>query len=274
MRRQRKICNICGREISCSNYNRHLKSHETSPEYHRKVLNRVSLTHDDLVCQYCKKECKNKNSLIQHEIRCKENPNRLKNICKGNKISHVAWNKGLTSKSDSRILKGIETYKTNHSLGLHLDTHGDNNIVRKNPSIREKIRITAINNIKSGRVTPICHSKAKHGYYMGIYCDSLWELCYIIYAKDNGINIVRNKKSFTYIYNNQEHLYFPDFYNLDTNTYIEIKGYKDKKAKSKQEQFPLELEVLEKSQMLPIIEYVKNTYTDDLESLYDKPPIA
>lgn len=27
-------------------------------------------------CRFCGKECKNKNSLIQHEIRCKENPNR------------------------------------------------------------------------------------------------------------------------------------------------------------------------------------------------------
>ena len=30
------------------------------------------------ICKYCGKECKNKNSLVQHEIRCKENPNRIK----------------------------------------------------------------------------------------------------------------------------------------------------------------------------------------------------
>lgn len=29
-----------------------------------------------LNCKYCNKECKNINSLIQHEIRCKDNPNR------------------------------------------------------------------------------------------------------------------------------------------------------------------------------------------------------
>lgn len=28
-------------------------------------------------CKYCGKECKNKNSLVQHEIRCKENPNKI-----------------------------------------------------------------------------------------------------------------------------------------------------------------------------------------------------
>ena len=29
-------------------------------------------------CKYCGKECKNKNSLAQHEIRCKLNPNKIK----------------------------------------------------------------------------------------------------------------------------------------------------------------------------------------------------
>ena len=28
-------------------------------------------------CKYCNKECKNKNSLAQHEIRCKENPEHI-----------------------------------------------------------------------------------------------------------------------------------------------------------------------------------------------------
>ena len=32
---------------------------------------------DDFICKYCGKICKNKNSLVQHEVRCKENPNRI-----------------------------------------------------------------------------------------------------------------------------------------------------------------------------------------------------
>lgn len=32
---------------------------------------------NEFICHYCGKICKNKNSLIQHEIRCKENPNRI-----------------------------------------------------------------------------------------------------------------------------------------------------------------------------------------------------
>lgn len=33
---------------------------------------------DNFICKYCGKECKNKNSLAQHEIRCKMNPNKIK----------------------------------------------------------------------------------------------------------------------------------------------------------------------------------------------------
>lgn len=31
----------------------------------------------EYICKYCGKICKNKNSLAQHEVRCKENPNRI-----------------------------------------------------------------------------------------------------------------------------------------------------------------------------------------------------
>ena len=39
---------------------------------------------EEFVCKYCGKECKNKNSLTQHEIRCKKNPNRITCGDKGN----------------------------------------------------------------------------------------------------------------------------------------------------------------------------------------------
>ncbi len=52
------------------------------------------------ICQYCDKECKNKNSHINHERLCPKNKNR-------NYVSHTvgltAWNKGLTG--DSRCSK-------------------------------------------------------------------------------------------------------------------------------------------------------------------------
>ena len=42
---------------------------------------------NNFICQYCNKECKNLNSLKQHECRCSENPNRIINIEYKNKLS-------------------------------------------------------------------------------------------------------------------------------------------------------------------------------------------
>lgn len=67
---------------------------------------------DELTCKYCSKLCKNRNSLVQHEIRCKNNDNRkivnhkgINNPMYGKK----AWNYGLTKDSDIRIKKSSET---------------------------------------------------------------------------------------------------------------------------------------------------------------------
>lgn len=92
-------CPICNKQISNSNYNKHVKSHSKPPRYLR------SLDHDDLYCKYCGKLCKNKNSLAQHEIRCPKNISELKLDVPGNKLSHIAWNKGLTKNLDERVAK-------------------------------------------------------------------------------------------------------------------------------------------------------------------------
>lgn len=53
-----------------------------------------------LTCKYCSKECKNLNSLRNHERLCPSNPDR-------NYVSHTkgvpSWNKGLSKDTDSRV---------------------------------------------------------------------------------------------------------------------------------------------------------------------------
>ena len=102
MVRTKVICEKCGREISKSNIAKHLRSHETYSENFEKE--QYHLDHDDLFCKFCGKECKNRNSLAQHEIRCKENPNKINiYISNFNNIGHAAWNKGLTKETDERV---------------------------------------------------------------------------------------------------------------------------------------------------------------------------
>lgn len=58
-----------------------------------------------LICKHCGKECKNLNSLRNHERLCPSNPER-------NYVSRTAgktaWNKGLTKETDSRVLKNAQ----------------------------------------------------------------------------------------------------------------------------------------------------------------------
>ena len=49
-----------------------------------------------LLCQFCSKECKNENSLRNHERMCKENPSRQESpFKKYKKENPVPWNKGI-----------------------------------------------------------------------------------------------------------------------------------------------------------------------------------
>ena len=96
------ICPICSRQIANNSYNKHVAAHEKPQRYLRSV------DHDGLNCKYCGRLCKNRNSLAQHEIRCKANDSTLKVIVPGNKLSHTAWNKGLTKETDERVAKTAE----------------------------------------------------------------------------------------------------------------------------------------------------------------------
>lgn len=57
-------------------------------------------------CLFCLKECKNNNSLSQHQKYCIENPNR---IIKENYFPKIPWNKGLSKENDVRVLKHSKT---------------------------------------------------------------------------------------------------------------------------------------------------------------------
>lgn len=107
----------------------------------------------------------------------------------------------------------------------------------------------------------------KHGSYKGYYCDSSWELAYIIYNLEHGILFSRNKIGFNYIFNNKIHKYYPDF--IIGEKYVEIKGYFTDQVNEKIKQFPLNLEIIDKEKIKPYLEYTINKYGKDFIKLYD-----
>lgn len=110
------ICEKCGQQISASNYPKHLRRHENHPETFK---NHYKLTHTDLSCKFCGKECKNTRSLIQHEMRCKNNKDRIAAVNNFNNYQKIngPWNKGLTKETDDRVLlqsTSLKKYYENH----------------------------------------------------------------------------------------------------------------------------------------------------------------
>lgn len=108
-----------------------------------------------------------------------------------------------------------------------------------------------------------------HGWYKGIYCDSSWELAYVIYNIDHGIIFKRNTERFTYTYKGKSHKYLPDF--IIGDTYIEIKGRWTDKWQAKLDQFPKskKLKVLVYKDVKPYIEYARHYYGRNFIDLYE-----
>ena len=233
-------------------------------------------------CRYCNKECKNKNSLVQHELRCNSNPNKIKSGNPDNfktyqeklKNGEVRqWNKGLNKETDERIKRHADilkqTYKIKKDLGLILH-QGRANTEEKELLRKQRISNAMKNNPKAGGIR-INSGRGKKGWYKGYYCRSTYELVYVIYNIDHNIKFAPCKRIYFYYWNNEQHRYYPDF-ELEDGTIVEIKGYLDKQAEAKIASVKdRPIKVLMKEDLDYAFTYVKQHYTyNNLEDLYKK----
>lgn len=225
-------CQLCGQEISASNYSKHIKRHQNHPETFNEPKYR--LNHDGLVCQFCGKECKNRNSLCNHERLCKENPDKQQSNLINS--SGSGWNKGLTKETDERVLKGALTYKKHLKEGKICTLKGNMNPSCR-PEVREKISRTCLQKSKEG-TWHTSLAKKHHYNYNGIDLHGKWEYEFVKYLDSNNIKWERCKERFPYLFENKTHYYTPDFYLLDYGFYIEIKGFRTQKDIEKWNQFP------------------------------------
>lgn len=163
-------------------------------------------------CKYCGKECKNLNSLKQHERLCKLNPNRVESpFVKFNKERDHTWNKGLTKETDDRVKKQGQTFSQRVKEGIIISTGG----------------------FREGAVKG-CY---KYGYYKNIRCDSSWELAFVVFNIEHNIPIERNTQRFEYFVDGKKHIFVPDFI-VNNTEIIEIKGKQDNNWKIKQLSYP------------------------------------
>lgn len=113
--------------------------------------------------------------------------------------------------------------------------------------------------------------RGKKGWYKGIFCDSTWELAFVIYCLDNDISIKRNKEFRTYIYKGKEHKYYPDFIINDKDVY-EIKGYSTDQWQAKKAQNP-DVIVIGKKEISKYLDYCIKKYGIEFwNTLYEENP--
>ena len=88
---------------------------------------------------------------------------------------------------------------------------------------RKKISETAKRNKKSGGYRH-GSGRGKHGWYHDYWCDSTYELVFVIYCIDHEIKFSRNSIKYPYKKDGEIHYYLPDFV-MDNGDLVEIKGY-------------------------------------------------
>lgn len=101
---------------------------------------------------------------------------------------------------------------------------------------------------------------------VGLYCDSSWELAFVVFCLEHGIEICRCVERFPYVFEGKTHTYLPDF--IIDGKYVEIKGFSTPQWESKKEQFPYDLLVITGLEITTYIDYVKDKYGNDFTSLY------
>ena len=112
--------------------------------------------------------------------------------------------------------------------------------------------------------------RGKKGWYKNYFCDSSWELAWVIYNLDHNIKFERNKQYYEYLFEGKVLKFYPDFI-LENNSLIEIKGYKSKQSLFKEKTFQ-DIKFLYYEDLKEVFKYVENKYGKDYIKLYENNP--
>ena len=166
----------------------------TSEKAKNSTFNQPNIQH----CQYCGKECKNLNSLKQHEVRCKLNPKRRNYDSFSTYIAEKR--KGQTKETCKDIEKQVQSIKKKYALGYVNPNKGKEGTFKGRAHSKEsKAKISSsvsksrLEGYASGSITPAKGvGRGKYSYikkndklYM---LRSTYEFIYALYLIHNNID--------------------------------------------------------------------------------------
>lgn len=119
---------------------------------------------------------------------------------------------------------------------------------------RRKISETMKKNPNSGGIREGSGRGKKQWYESpiagSVYVRSTYELEYVKWLDENNIQWKGNLIKFPYEFEGKLRYYYPDFYLIESEEYIEIKGYKTEQDEAKWKEFPYKLRVLFRNDLL------------------------
>ena len=192
----------------------------------------LTMSNENYICEYCKKEYKNQNALNSHKIRCKLNPNmKYWRTAPEKGKGHKAWNKGLSKDTDERIKKIGETFSKKAKNGEYKNLSHPH--TKETKELLSKIRSNYLAKAENaGGFKDVGWYKIKNIENNEYVVRGLWE--YNVAKKLNEQNILWIKNQYLYYFiNDIKKTYNPDFYLPELNEYIEVKGYFSKENKIK-----------------------------------------
>lgn len=208
------------------------------------------------ICEKCNSEFKNNSGLAGHLRFCD-------GTGKGRKRSKRATFKERKGKTYEEIY-GLD--KANLiKLKLSTNNTGVASTPEKEAERRRKISENK-NNLMGGYRKG--SGRGKSGYYKNIWCDSSWELAWVIYCIDHKIKFKRNTQKFEYYFEGKKLHYIPDF--ITSKGFVEIKGYNSKQWQAKINAFENKIEIIDKEKIKKYLDYAKNKYGLDFTKLLER----
>lgn len=174
----------------------------------------------------------------------------------------------LSRKGQPSARKG-GTLPDKHKANISRAMMGHENYVSPQMEVlrRKKISATMKTNPNAGGYR-YGSGRGKKGKYKGYWCDSTYELVFVIFHIDHNIPFERNWEKFSYEYEGIRRNWIPDF-RMKDGSFIEIKGYETEQFKAKCLCFTKPLKILRRTDMSEMFDYVESKYGKDLPSLYD-----
>ena len=210
-------------------------------------------------CIYCNKIFSNAGGLGSHKPHCNSNPNRVqrkRSPKAGAQKGSTPWNKDLVNDIRCKHSEKTKLILKEKCTGKAKTEEGE---------IKRKQKITEQAKLKNGGYRQ-GSGRGKKGWYKGFFCDSSWELAFVIYCLEHNLDIKRNTEKRKYIWNGVVKNYIPDF--IVEGSLTEVKGYKTEQWLAKLEANP-DVKVLYEKDLEPVLTYVKRKYGKDFICLYE-----